>query len=239
MAENTVLNVGSGGDTIATEDIGAYKLPVSKIRIGATDVDGGDVTTSNPFPVVESGAPAVVNPYTLGAEQPVYDSRLFDMVESFTLQVVDAIQGGMVGLNIGVTNTPPGQVSGVDAAGAKMTQAPVVMAGAYQAPPPFILRPRDNKGNAYPNPAPPPVVKALSVDPNGELILAADAPLNGPPPSVSVSVASVDETGALRSFKLRGDGRLVVDLSDVTDRLDILIDLQTQMLAAMADQNNK
>lgn len=51
MADNTRLNPGSGGDNIATEDIGTYKIPVCKIRTGATDVDGGDVTTANPFPV--------------------------------------------------------------------------------------------------------------------------------------------------------------------------------------------
>lgn len=51
MADNTQLPASSSqGDIIATEDIGAYKIPVSKIRTGATDVDGGDVTSSNPFP---------------------------------------------------------------------------------------------------------------------------------------------------------------------------------------------
>ena len=36
MADNTTLNIGVGGDVIATEDPGlGYKIPVSKIRIGA------------------------------------------------------------------------------------------------------------------------------------------------------------------------------------------------------------
>lgn len=52
VSDNTTLNIGSGGDTIATEDTGlGYKLAVSKIRLGAKDQDGGDVTSSNPFPV--------------------------------------------------------------------------------------------------------------------------------------------------------------------------------------------
>lgn len=52
MGENTTLNPGSGGDVIATEDPGlGYKIPVSKIRLGALDVDGGDVTPANPFPI--------------------------------------------------------------------------------------------------------------------------------------------------------------------------------------------
>ena len=51
MADNTVLNPGSGGDTIRNEDLGASKMPVSKIHTGAANVDGGPVTTSNPLPV--------------------------------------------------------------------------------------------------------------------------------------------------------------------------------------------
>lgn len=51
MSDNTVINPGSGGDTIATEDLTTYKIPVSKIRLGATDVDGGDITNTNPLPV--------------------------------------------------------------------------------------------------------------------------------------------------------------------------------------------
>jgi len=34
MADNTVLNAGSGGDTIATEDRGSYKTPISLIDVG-------------------------------------------------------------------------------------------------------------------------------------------------------------------------------------------------------------
>ena len=51
MSENTVLNQGQGGDTIATEDFGSYKIPREKIVIGVKDVDGGDVSASNPMPV--------------------------------------------------------------------------------------------------------------------------------------------------------------------------------------------
>src|SRR4051812_41547023 len=51
MADNTQLFAGSGGDVIKTEDVGAYKLAVSKIYLGAHGIDGGAVTASNPFPV--------------------------------------------------------------------------------------------------------------------------------------------------------------------------------------------
>lgn len=50
MADNTTLDQGSGGDTLRTEDVGGVKVPVSKIYLGASGVDGGPVTTANPFP---------------------------------------------------------------------------------------------------------------------------------------------------------------------------------------------
>jgi hypothetical protein len=52
MADGTILNAGSGGDTIQTEDFGAAgKIPRSKLVLGAVDVDGGDVSATNPMPV--------------------------------------------------------------------------------------------------------------------------------------------------------------------------------------------
>ena len=51
MADNTVINTGSGGDTIATDDIGGTKYPRSKIVIGADGVNDGDVSSANPLPV--------------------------------------------------------------------------------------------------------------------------------------------------------------------------------------------
>ena len=56
MADNTVLNTGSGGDTIATDDIGGVKYPRSKITIGADGTNDGDVSSANPLPITESPA---------------------------------------------------------------------------------------------------------------------------------------------------------------------------------------
>lgn len=55
MADNTILNPGAGGDVIMTEQPGGAgpKIPVSKIRLGVQDTDGGDVSSSNPFPVLQ------------------------------------------------------------------------------------------------------------------------------------------------------------------------------------------
>lgn len=60
MADNTQLNPGSGGDLVKTEDIGAYKLAVSKIYTGAHGVDGGAVTPSNPLPIIITAGTAVI-----------------------------------------------------------------------------------------------------------------------------------------------------------------------------------
>lgn len=58
MADNIVLNPGVGGDTVRADDVGAgIKIPVSKIHIGGDGVDGGPVTTGNPFPISASQLP--------------------------------------------------------------------------------------------------------------------------------------------------------------------------------------
>ena len=58
MADNTQLNTGTGGDVIKTEDVGPYKLAVSKIYLGAHGIDGGAVTATNPLPVAVGNFPA-------------------------------------------------------------------------------------------------------------------------------------------------------------------------------------
>ncbi len=70
MSDNTTIQSPSTpGDVISTEDIGGgVKLPRSKIALGAHGVDGGNVTTGNPFPVTITAAmPAGAN--VLGGTQ--------------------------------------------------------------------------------------------------------------------------------------------------------------------------
>jgi hypothetical protein len=51
VADNTLLNLGSGGDTIASDDIGpGVKYPRVKITLGADGVNNGDVASGNPMP---------------------------------------------------------------------------------------------------------------------------------------------------------------------------------------------
>lgn len=51
MADNTTLNTGTGGDVVASDDIGAVKFQRVKLIHGADGVNAGDVSTANPFPV--------------------------------------------------------------------------------------------------------------------------------------------------------------------------------------------
>lgn len=51
MADNTTLNPGTGGDVIASDEIGGVKFQRNKLIHGANGVNDGDVSTSNPLPV--------------------------------------------------------------------------------------------------------------------------------------------------------------------------------------------
>lgn len=60
MADNTTLNTGTGGDTIATDDIGGVKHQRVKIQYG---VDGSatDVSDTNPLPIDDAGGSLTVD----------------------------------------------------------------------------------------------------------------------------------------------------------------------------------
>jgi hypothetical protein len=49
MADNTTLNTGTGGDVIATDDIGGVKHQRVKVEYGG-DGSATDVSTTNPLP---------------------------------------------------------------------------------------------------------------------------------------------------------------------------------------------
>lgn len=53
MADNTLLNVGTGGDTIATDDIGGIKFQRVKLIYGPDGNNSGDVDIANPLPVFQ------------------------------------------------------------------------------------------------------------------------------------------------------------------------------------------
>lgn len=53
MADDVLLNPGTGGDTIAADDIGGIKFQRVKLVHGANGVNAGDVAAANALPVSE------------------------------------------------------------------------------------------------------------------------------------------------------------------------------------------
>ena len=60
MAENIELDAGSGGSTVAADEIAGVHFPRSKIVIGADGVNDGDVSSANPLPVVDAAGNALL-----------------------------------------------------------------------------------------------------------------------------------------------------------------------------------
>lgn len=56
MADGTPLNLGSGGPTVADDDVGGQKYQRIKLVYGADGVVSPDVEKSNPYPVGKSFA---------------------------------------------------------------------------------------------------------------------------------------------------------------------------------------
>lgn len=72
MADNVLLNAGTGGDTVAADDIGpGVKYQRVKVTLGADGVNDGDVASGNPMPVsgtVTANAGTNLNTSTLALE---------------------------------------------------------------------------------------------------------------------------------------------------------------------------
>lgn len=56
MADNYVANAGSGGNTFASDEIGAVHYPRVKLVHGADGVNAGDVASANALPVTDATA---------------------------------------------------------------------------------------------------------------------------------------------------------------------------------------
>ena len=54
MADGTTINIGTGGDVVATDDIAGVKYQRVKLIHGADGVNDGDVSSSNPYPATLS-----------------------------------------------------------------------------------------------------------------------------------------------------------------------------------------
>ncbi len=60
MADNVELDAGSGGDTIAADDVGGVKYQVVKLAVGA-DGAANLVANANPIPISDAGASVTVD----------------------------------------------------------------------------------------------------------------------------------------------------------------------------------
>ena len=58
MADNFATNPGSGGATFASDDISGVQFPRIKLIHGADNANDGDVSGTNPLPVVSRGMAA-------------------------------------------------------------------------------------------------------------------------------------------------------------------------------------
>ncbi len=61
MADNITLNAGSGGATLATDDVTSVHYQIIKISTGADGVAGSVVSDSNPLPVDDAGGSITVD----------------------------------------------------------------------------------------------------------------------------------------------------------------------------------
>lgn len=60
MADNVTLNAGSGGDTVAADDVSGVKYQVVKLAVGA-DGSASLVSNSNPIPISDAGGAITVD----------------------------------------------------------------------------------------------------------------------------------------------------------------------------------
>jgi len=60
MADGTQINVGQGGDVIATDEISGQKYQRVKLIYGGDGVNSGDVSATNPLPSANRSSTATV-----------------------------------------------------------------------------------------------------------------------------------------------------------------------------------
>ena len=131
MADNTTLNLGSGGDVIASDDISGVKYQRIKLIHGADGTNAGDVSTSNGLPVaplsvghtttVSTTRPNDTTAYTAGdVIGDAGGSAILTfanlgksgggdvVITSVELQVdVSSVPSGMAGFNLRLYNASP------------------------------------------------------------------------------------------------------------------------------------
>jgi hypothetical protein len=78
MPDNVILNPGSGGATIRTDNISGIETPVTKIGLGTNNTDDGLVFSGNPLPVVVSNTKSPQQTYLTTASVAAGSSTTLD-----------------------------------------------------------------------------------------------------------------------------------------------------------------
>ncbi len=118
MADNVTLDIMSGGDSVAADDIAGIKFQRMKLIHGADGINDGDVSTANPLPIrlyfgtvaASVGAGAVgtgVQRVTHASDDPVVTS----------LQLLDnSVDGNYLNVNLNIAGTDVAAGSGASGA---------------------------------------------------------------------------------------------------------------------------
>lgn len=102
MADNVLLNAGSGGATVRTDDIGGIQYQGVKLVEGADGVDDGFISSTNPLPVSSLGFPKTIkvdvtrpaDVIQYGAGEAISDSTSAPTSGGFTIANAGRQSGG-------------------------------------------------------------------------------------------------------------------------------------------------
>ena len=120
MADNVTLDPGSGGATLATDDIAGTQHQRVKIQYG-TDGSATDVSDTNPLPIDDAGGSITIDG-TVTANLSATDNAVLDQIEVNT-SYGDSVGGGTeaAALRVTIANNSTGVLT-VDNAGTFATQ---------------------------------------------------------------------------------------------------------------------
>jgi hypothetical protein len=85
VADNKVMNAGSGGATVATDEIAGVDYQRVKPQVGA-DGSAVDVSSANPLPVVQTGTPGLPTGASTAAKQPALGTAGTASADVITVQ---------------------------------------------------------------------------------------------------------------------------------------------------------
>ena len=98
MTDNTRINVGVDGDTIASDDVGGVKFQRMKMALGVDGVTDGDVSSSNPLPIKIGNSSSLDAFSRLRISNPthVYDANFVYSLDTLTQEAIVAESGATV-----------------------------------------------------------------------------------------------------------------------------------------------